>query len=125
MAEIKVKDLIISIGGNKYTVLGSRLEDICNQLNITEDRFIELLSRDAYCPTLSAAPTSSTLTYTDTDGGSNHFQVGQLCRWEEGGDYRFAICKDITPSMASWNKIPVDEEPIGKAAIYELFGLSV
>lgn len=107
MAEIKVKGLVLKANGKEYRIVGSRLEDICNQLGVTENRFIELLSRDAYCPTLSAAPTTSTLTYTDTDGSSNHFQVGQLCRWAEGSDYRFAICKNVTLTAASWQNIPV------------------
>lgn len=106
MAEIKMKKLIINVEGKSYKMIGSRLEDICKELDITEDRFIELLSRDAYCPTLSAAPTSSTLTYIDTDGSSNHFHVGQLCRWAEGNDYRMAVCKDITETNSAWYVLP-------------------
>ena len=96
MAEIKMKNFVINVGGKTYKMIGSRLEDICEELGISEDRFVEILSRDAYCPTLSAAPTSSTLTYIDTDGSTNHFHVGQLCRWAEGGDYRLAVCKNST-----------------------------
>ena len=106
MAEIKTKNLVINVGGKSYKMIGSRLEDICKELEISEDRFIELLSRDAYCPTLSAAPTSSTLTYIDTDGSANHFHVGQLCRWAVGNDYRIAVCKDITETNSAWYTLP-------------------
>lgn len=118
MAEIKTKNLIIELGEKKYKIVGSRLEDICTELEITEDRFIELLSRDAYCPTLSAAPTSSTLTYIDTDGSTNHFHIGQLCRWAEGSDYRLAICKDITETTSAWHFIPTKVSELTNDAGY-------
>lgn len=108
MAEIDMKTLVIQIDGHKYRMIGSRLEDICSELGITEDRFIDLLARDAYCPTLSAAPTTSTLTYIDTDGSTNHFREGQLCRWEDGGDYRLAICKDISETSSAWYILPAE-----------------
>lgn len=106
MAEIKMKNFVINVGGKSYKMIGSRLEDICEELGISEDRFVEILSRDAYCPTLSAAPTSSTLTYIDTDGSTNHFHVGQLCRWAEGSDYRLAVCKDATETSVAWYTLP-------------------
>lgn len=106
MAEIKMKNFVITVGGKTYKMIGSRLEDICEELGISEDRFVEILSRDAYCPTLSAAPTSSTLTYIDTDGSTNHFHVGQLCRWAEGSDYRLAVCKDATETSVAWYTLP-------------------
>lgn len=106
MAEWKTKNLIIEVGDAKYKMVGSKLEDICAELGISEERFVELLARDFYCPTLTAAPTSSTLTYTDSDGSANHFQVGQPCRWLEGNDYRLAVCKNITSSASSWYVFP-------------------
>ena len=106
MAEIKMKNFVINVGGKTYKMIGSRLEDICEELGISEDRFVEILSRDAYCPTLSAAPTSSTLTYIDTDGSTNHFHVGQLCRWAEGSGYRLAVCKDATETSVAWYILP-------------------
>ena len=101
-----MKNFVINVGGKTYKMIGSRLEDICEELGISEDRFVEILSRDAYCPTLSAAPTSSTLTYIDTDGSTNHFHVGQLCRWAEGSDYRLAVCKDATETSVAWYTLP-------------------
>lgn len=118
MAEIKMKNLIVEIGDKKYKMIGSRLEDICEELGISEDRFIELLSRDAYCPTLSAAPTSSTLTYVDTDGSTNHFHVGQLCRWAEGNDYRLAVCKDATETAVAWHILPTKVSELTNDANY-------
>lgn len=118
MAEIKMKNLIVEIGDKKYKMIGSRLEDICEELGISEDRFIELLSRDAYCPTLSAAPTSSTLTYIDTDGSTNHFHVGQLCRWAEGNDYRLAVCKNATETAVAWHILPTKVSELTNDAGY-------
>lgn len=92
----------IEVNGIFYS-LGKSIYD---ELDITLERFAELLGRDLYCPTLSAAPTSSTLTYTDTDGSVNSFQVGQPCRWVEGNGYRLAICKDATASATEWYILP-------------------
>lgn len=106
MAELKTKNLIVQIGETKYKMVGSKLEDICAELGISEERFVELLARDFFCPTLTAAPTSSTLTYTDSDGSVNHFQVGQPCRWADGSNYRMALCLDITTTSAAWYILP-------------------
>lgn len=108
MAELKTKNLVIQFGDKSYKIIGSRLEDICKELNITEYRFVELLSRDFYCPTLSAAPSSSTLTYIDTDGSENHFAAGQPCRWQENGEWRLALMLDNTGDVASWYMLPTE-----------------
>ena len=108
MAELKTKNLVIQFGDKSYKIIGSRLEDICKELNITEYRFVELLSRDFYCPTLSAAPSSSTLTYIDTDGSENHFAAGQPCRWKENGEWRLALMLDNTGDVASWYMLPAE-----------------
>lgn len=108
MAETKTSNLVIKFGNEQYKIIGSRLEDICKELNITEYRFVELLSRDFYCPTLSAAPSSSTLTYIDTDGSENHFAAGQPCRWQENGKWRLALMLDNTGDVASWYMLPAE-----------------
>ena len=72
-----VKNLIVNTGGNSYQI---NVSDIYAEMGVTEERFAELLSRDFYCPVLPSVPTSKTLTYTDTDGSTNHFAVGQECR---------------------------------------------
>ena len=96
----------INIDGKVYG-LGIATEDIYAELGISQERFVELLSRDFYCPTLTSAPTSSTLTYTDTDGSTNHFQIGQMCRWADGNDWRVAICKNATSTTVAWYVLPV------------------
>ena len=89
-------------------VLYSLGKSIYEELDISLVRFAELLGRDFYCPTLSAAPTSSTLKYTDTDGEEQTFQVGQPCRWAEGSDYRLAVCKNITATDSLWYILPTN-----------------
>lgn len=106
MAE-KIYLTSISLGGVVYG-LGLKSDDIYAELGISKERFVELLSRDFYCPTLSAAPASGTLTYLDADGSTNHFQTGQPCRWKDGeGQWRIAFMKDNTGNVASWYILPV------------------
>ena len=81
-------------------------KSIYAELDMSLERFVELLGRDFYCPTLASAPTSSTVTYTDTDESVNTFQVGQPCRWQEGGAWRLAVCTDNTGSAATWYVLP-------------------
>lgn len=94
----------IELNGQLYS-LG---KTIYEELDMSLERFAELLGRDLYCPTLGAAPTSSSLTYTDTDGSVNTFQLGQPCRWLEGGKYRMAICRNITSTSSEWYILPVN-----------------
>lgn len=106
MAE-KIYLTSINLGGVVYG-LGLKSDDIYAELGISKERFVELLSRDFYCPTLSAAPSASTLTYNDTDGSTNHFQTGQPCRWQDSeGQWRIAFMKDNTGDVASWYILPV------------------
>lgn len=94
----------IELNGQLYS-LG---KTIYEELDMSLERFAELLGRDLYCPTLGAAPTSSSLTYTDTDGSVNTFQLGQPCRWLEGGKYRMAVCRNITSTSSEWYILPVN-----------------
>ena len=48
----------ININGEAYEV-----GKIYAKMGLSFERFVELLERDFYCPTLAAAPTSSTITY--------------------------------------------------------------
>lgn len=48
-------------------------------LDMSDERLIELLSRDFYTPTLEAKPTEDTVQYTDTDGEATDFRIGQAC----------------------------------------------
>lgn len=96
----------INLGGIVYG-LGLTSEDLYAELGITKERFVELLSRDFYCPTLSEAPLVSTLTYVDADGSTNHFQVGQPCRWKDAdGVWQMAIAKDVTATSVTWYTLP-------------------
>lgn len=96
----------INLGGIVYG-LGLTSDDLYAELGITKERFVELLSRDFYCPTLSEAPSASTLTYVDADGSSNHFQVGQPCRWKDAdGAWQIAIAKEVTVTSVSWYTLP-------------------
>ena len=99
-------------------VLYSLGKSIYEELDISLVRFAELLGRDFYCPTLSSAPTSSTISYTDTDGETQSFQIGQPCRWAEGDGWRLALCTDNAGDSASWLVLPsaflTDEMIAGK-----------
>lgn len=99
-------------------VLYSLGKPVYEELDITLERFAELLGRDLYCPTLDSAPGSSTLNYTDTDGSTNTFQVGQPCRWVEGDAYRLAVCADITGTASEWLVLPVKVSELTNDAGY-------
>lgn len=90
----------ININGTVYGI-----GNIYAKMGISYDRFVELVSRDFYTPTLSANPTSSTVRYTDTDGSENDFQVGQFARvadsTQEGG-YKIWQCVSNNGTTASW-----------------------
>lgn len=62
-----------------------------------------------YVPTLQAAPTSSTTSYTRSDlpSGSQtvSFVVGQMCRVAVTGGYDFYQLKDVTSGTATWEKV--------------------
>ena len=107
----------IELNGTLYSFYSLGLP-VYEELGITLERFAELLERDAYCPTFKSEPTSNDLTYTDTDGSENHFSVGQLCRWEESGSYRFAICRNITDSKVSWYILPTKVSELTNDAGY-------
>lgn len=99
-------------------VLYSLGKSIYEELDISLVRFAELLGRDFYCPTLSSAPTSSTLSYTDTDGESQSFQIGQPCRWAEGNNWRLAVCTNNSGSASSWYVLPVKVSELTNDAGY-------
>ena len=107
----------IELNGKLYSFYSLGMP-VYEELGITLERFAELLERDAYCPTLKSEPTSTDLTYTDTDGSVNHFSVGQLCRWEESGSYRFAICRNIADSEVSWYILPTKVSELTNDAGY-------
>lgn len=105
----------LELNGIKYA-LG---KSIYAELDLSLERFVELLGRDFYCPTLNSAPTSTTKTYQDTDESVNTFQIGQPCRWKESdGTYRLAVLADMTGSSATWYKLPVKVSELTNDAGY-------
>lgn len=103
MAEAKIKYL--NLGGMVYRIIGS-LSGVADDLGISEERLVELLDRDAYTPVLDAAPTSSTLTYTDTDGSECEFRVGQAVVYPDSnaeGGYQIVFLKSIIDGSAVWS----------------------
>lgn len=101
--EISLNGLNVVSGGSTYKF--TSIESIYSSLGINEERFLELLARDFYTVTLAASPTSSTVTYTDTDGSTNTFQTGQFARVadssQEGG-YKIWQCVNNDGTTASW-----------------------
>ena len=103
----------ININGEAYEV-----GKIYAKMGLSFERFVELLERDFYCPTLAAAPTSSTITYKDTDDSVNTFQIGQPCRWQEGSAWRLAVCTNNTGSAATWYILPAKVSELTNDAGY-------
>ena len=59
-------------------------------------------------PTLSAAPTESTLTFTDDDGEARSFRIGHMARVadsDSGHGYKFYQLYDLTSGKAVWGEI--------------------
>ena len=105
----------LELNGIKYA-LG---KSIYAELDLSLERFVELLGRDFYCPTINSAPTSTTRTYLDTDDSVNTFQIGQPCRWKESdGTYRLAVLADMTESSVTWYKLPVKVSELTNDAGY-------
>ena len=64
----------------KLNCIYLKFEKIYDLLGITYVRFLELLDRDFFIPTLDQVPTTDTRTYIDEDGSECEFRVGQMCR---------------------------------------------
>ena len=82
---------------------------IYKELGISLDRFTQLLDRDFYAPTLASVPLPETVSYTDEDGSTCPFRVGQLCRVADetaSTGYRFYLCADIADGKARWEPVP-------------------
>lgn len=119
---IELNGVFYSLGKNVY-----------EELDMTLARFAELLGRDFYCPALASEPTPEVVSYTDTDGGQHSFRLGQCCIYpddESSDGWGFSIAKHIEtdadglPASIVWQKF-INEAPMGKEAVYSLFGLPV
>lgn len=90
----------ININGEAYEI-----SKVYSKMGLTFERFVELLERDFYCPVLSADPTSTVTTYTDTDGSTNDFRQGQFAMVADAsmpGGYRVWQCLSNDGSAAVW-----------------------
>jgi hypothetical protein len=79
--EVRVKDLINGEQSNNYYVY-YKLYDLVTENNTTTAYWCIIGSgsyEGFYTPTLSEAPTESTITYTK-DGQTLTFEIGQFCR---------------------------------------------
>ena len=118
----------MNLSNIKVNGIELKIEKIYEQLGITYDRFLELLDRDFFIPTLDETPTTDTRTYIDEDGSECEFRVGQMCRVADDTaieKYSLYILYDLTEAAATWVKITLgneiyigDTEPIGKESVW-------
>lgn len=91
----------ININGEDYEV-----SKIYAKMGLTFERFVELLERDFYCPRLTSDPTSSTTSYTDTDGEEHTFQNGQfaiVANSSAPSGYKVWQCLQNNGTSAVWS----------------------
>lgn len=79
-----------------------------------QERLIELLSRDFYTPVLAHKPTETTLTYIDSDDGSeNAFRYGQMAVYPDSSRTNgigASVMLAIVNGKAVWREV-VEREP--------------
>lgn len=73
------------------------------ELHKTGARVKELLERQFVVPTLDAPPTSETTTWQDGEYLVD-FRIGEMCRVNVGGVYRFFQLVDISEGVATWKE---------------------
>lgn len=106
--------------------------NIYNDLEISKERFAELLNRDFYCPQVDSEPTEETLTYVDTDGSVREFAVGQECvvsgeNGEEPVFYKFAGLKDgnaVWVEQGASSDTPVVQEVVD-LSMQDIYGNTI
>ena len=79
-------------------------------LRKTGERVNELLSRQCIVPTLSTAPTSSTLKWEDGEYDV-YFRVGEMCRVRQDDEWVFYRLDDIANGKALWSNANASELP--------------
>lgn len=79
-------------------------------LRKTGERVNELLSRQFIVPTLSTAPTSSTLKWEDGEYDV-YFRVGEMCRVRQDDEWVFYRLDDIANGKALWSNANASELP--------------
>lgn len=119
----------LNIAGQNFKV-----SPVWKQLGLTESYFLALLARDFYTPRVNKAPSSTDVYYTDpADGQTAPFREGQCCIYpdsESSDGWGISVAKNVEtdaeglPTKILWQRF-INEAPMGKEAIYGLFGLSV
>lgn len=71
------------------------------ELKMSGSRVGELLSRQFVVPTLDAPPTSKTLSWEDGKYTVT-FRIGELCRVQENGEWKFYRLQDVNGNIAFW-----------------------
>ena len=79
-------------------------------LGKTGERVNELLSRQFIVPTLSSAPTTTTLQWQDGKYTVD-FRIGEMCRVKQGEEYIFYRLDDISNGIATWSNVRASELP--------------
>lgn len=79
-------------------------------LGKTGERVNELLSRQFIVPTLSSAPTTTTLQWQDGKYIVD-FRIGEMCRVKQGEEYIFYRLDDISNGVATWSNVRASELP--------------
>lgn len=90
----------ININGEVYEI-----RKIYSKMGLTFERFVELLERDFYCPVLAFDPTSSVVSYTDTDGTIHDFRTGQFALVADPsaeGGFKVWQCLSNDGSESTW-----------------------
>lgn len=71
------------------------------ELKMSGSRVSELLSRQFVVPTLDVPPTSDTLSWEDGKYTVT-FRIGELCRVQENGEWKFYRLQDVNGNIAFW-----------------------
>ena len=80
------------------------------ELKMSGSRVGELLSRQFVVPTLDAPPTSKTLSWEDGKYTVT-FRIGELCRVQENGEWKFYRLQDVNGNVAFWVNANASDAP--------------
>lgn len=80
------------------------------ELKMSGSRVGELLSRQFVVPTLDAPPTSETLSWEDGKYTVT-FRIGELCRVQENGEWKFYRLQDVNGNIAFWVNANASDAP--------------
>lgn len=80
------------------------------ELKMSGSRVGELLSRQFVVPTLDAPPTSKTVSWEDGKYTVT-FRIGELCRVQENGEWKFYRLQDVKDNIAFWVNANASDMP--------------